>query len=200
MNPKLMGRKSSAKSQAAPPAPPPGPGRSSSLATVAIVAAVVGVGAIVYMRQGKAEQQQPQPAAVVAVPAAQLEAHTQETLPPIDLPAYALQRPPDVIRAAYKFAAEHPEVLSYVPCFCGCEAAGHRGNHDCFVRERAVNGDVISWDDHGKECTVCIDVATRSRQLFEQGKSVADIRDAVEKDWAGKTTTHTPTPPAPKLN
>ena len=27
-----------------------------------------------------------------------------------------------------RFAAEHPEILSYVPCFCGCERAGHRGN------------------------------------------------------------------------
>ena len=62
------------------------------------------------------------------------------------------------MRAAYKFAAEHPEVLSYVPCFCGCERSGHRGNEDCFVRERAVNGDVIAWDDHGMECAICLDV------------------------------------------
>ena len=39
-----------------------------------------------------------------------------------------------MVRAAYQFAAEHPEVLSYVPCFCGCERGGHRGNDDCFVK------------------------------------------------------------------
>ena len=46
-------------------------------------------------------------------------------LPPLTLPAYQLPRPNDVVRATYKFAAEHPEVLTYMPCFCGCEQSGH---------------------------------------------------------------------------
>ena len=58
-------------------------------------------------------------------------------------------RPPEVVRAAYTFAAEHPEVLSYAPCYCGCEHAGHRGNDDCFVMSRAPNGDVTEWEPHG---------------------------------------------------
>ena len=62
-----------------------------------------------------------------------------------------------------------------MPCFCGCERSGHRGNEDCFVRERAANGDVIEWDDHGMECAVCLDVATRSRQMLRRGASVAEI-------------------------
>jgi len=55
----------------------------------------------------------------------------------------------DVVRSAYKFAAEHPEVLSYVPCYCGCERAGHRGNEDCFVARRDEKGDVVEWEPHG---------------------------------------------------
>src|SRR5262247_2475131 len=39
------------------------------------------------------------------------------------------QFPVDVIRASYEFAARHPEVLNYIPCFCGCERAGHKGSH-----------------------------------------------------------------------
>ena len=66
--------------------------------------------------------------------------------PPSPMPP---ARPPDVVRAAYKFAAEHPEVLSYVPCYCGCERSGHRGNEDCFVTGRAENGDVTEWEPHG---------------------------------------------------
>ena len=69
--------------------------------------------------------------------------------------------------------AEHPEVLSYVPCFCGCERSGHRGNEDCFVKARDVNGDVVEWDEHGMECAVCLDVATRSQQMFTSGASLA---------------------------
>ena len=30
-------------------------------------------------------------------------------------------RPAGVVRTVYEFAARHPEVLHYVPCFCGCE-------------------------------------------------------------------------------
>jgi hypothetical protein len=206
-----MGRKSASKSQAAPPAAPPIQPKGSRIpiAVVAGIALVLAAGAFVYLRQADAVSQTPAagtaspgaPAApaltsVAAVPL-DLKPHVQETLPPLQFPGYPTQRSPEVIRAAYTFAAEHPEVLSYVPCFCGCERSGHRGNEDCFVRERAVNGDVISWEDHGMECAVCIDVAQRSMQLFTSGQSVADIRATIEREWAGKMPSHTPTPAAP---
>ena len=114
---------------------------------------------------------------------------------PDNLPYAA--RPADVVRQVYAFAAKHGEVLKYVPCFCGCERMGHRGNEDCFVKTRDVNGDVVEWEDHGMECAVCLDVATRARLMFASGASVADIRAAVEKEWAGRSPTHTPTPEAP---
>ena len=78
--------------------------------------------------------------------------HKRANLPPIPFRGYAPPRPPDVVTAAFLFAAEHPEVTSYVPCFCGCQQGGHKGNHDCFVRSRAANGDVIEWEEHGVEC------------------------------------------------
>ncbi len=87
-------------------------------------------------------------AADVAKTAA-LGPHKQETLPPLPFTGYPPARPADVVRAAYTFAAEHPEILSYVPCYCGCEASGHRGNDDCFVAARAPNGDVTAWEPHG---------------------------------------------------
>jgi len=188
-----MGRKSSAKKNAG--APPDEPTRSSSKMTVLIVVAVAALAAVVFLRQGSDPETAASAAqAVTEPPPQQLQPHKQETLPPLDIAAENTPRPPDVIRAAYTFAAEHPEVLSFVPCFCGCEAAGHKGNHDCFVRERAANGDVVAWDEHGTECTVCIDVATRARQLHAEGKSVADIRSTIEKDYAGRMTNKTPTP------
>lgn len=123
--------------------------------------------------------------------------HKQATYPPMPTQAYAPPRPMNVVREAYMFAAEHPEVLSYVPCFCGCERGGHKGNHDCFVANRNEQGDVIEWEPHGLECTVCIDVATQARQLFNSGANIREIRAAVEKQWAGFNGGHTPTPPAP---
>jgi hypothetical protein len=129
-----------------------------------------------------------------------LKPHPQENLPALNFPGYATARPPEVVKAAYKFAAEHPEVMSYVPCFCGCEHMGHRGNEDCFVKARDVNGDVVQWEDHGMECAVCLDVATRARQMFTSGASVSDIRAAVEKEFTPLSTNHTPTPAPPQTH
>lgn len=128
---------------------------------------------------------------------AALGPHKQASLPPIPFAAYAPPRPPDVVTAAYIFAAEHPEISAYVPCFCGCQQGGHKGNHDCFVRSRAANGDVIEWEPHGVECAVCIDVATRSRQLLASGASLTDIRAAIEKEYVPVASTMTPTPKPP---
>jgi hypothetical protein len=105
-----------------------------------------------------------------------------------------MARPPEVVRAAYKFAAEYPEITSYVPCFCGCERSGHQGNHDCFVRARAANGDVIEWDEHGVDCAVCIDVATRSRQMHAAGAAAKDIRTAIDREFGAAMTTEMRTP------
>jgi hypothetical protein len=75
-------------------------------------------------------------------------AYTGE-LPPLPISGYPAARPPEVVRAVYEFAARHPEVLSYVPCFCGCErSAGHTDNHDCFIRGRDADGRP-QWDGHG---------------------------------------------------
>lgn len=147
------------------------------------------------------------PVISAAVPTPEIEAqttaiaalgpHHQASYPPVPFQAFAPPRPPEVVTAAFQFAAEHPEIASYVPCFCGCQQAGHKGNHDCFVRSRAANGDVIAWEEHGVECAVCIDVATRSRQLLASGASVQEIRSAIEKEFVPSAQTMTPTPKPP---
>jgi len=124
--------------------------------------------------------------------------HKQANLPPMPFgPRDPLPRPPQVVAQVFQFAAEHPEVLSYVPCFCGCDHMGHKGNDDCFVKTRAVNGDVITWEPHGTECQVCIDVGQMSMQMYSSGASVTQIRAAVEKKFAGQYQFHTPTPQPP---
>ena len=118
-------------------------------------------------------------------------------LPPIPYEGYPAPRPMPMVQAAYEFAARHPEVLQYVPCFCGCERGGHAGNHDCFVRSRDASGKV-TWDSHGYGCAICIDVAYSAMQMFNSGASTAQIRSAIDQKYAGRfpTTTPTPKPPA----
>lgn len=201
-----MGKNTSAKSSTA--TPPPAKGAINPLVIGAVLVAVIGVGAVAFWRSPEpapptaTTASTSPPAAAPASPptpkapeadakaiakaeaAAKLGPRKQADLPPIPFRGYTPPRSPEVITAAYRFAAEHPEILSYVPCFCGCENAGHSGNADCFVKSRAVNGDVIEWDEHGVECAVCIDVANRSRQMHASGASVRDIRTAIDKEFS----------------
>jgi uncharacterized protein with PCYCGC motif len=202
-----MGRKSSAKAQreTTPQGPqPPQASRSTKPLLTAIVALVAVVGALAYVNSGRdaqpasaehADHGQATPAA--SAPWANMGPHKQASYPPMPTQPYAPPRSPDVVRAAYMFAAEHPEILSYVPCFCGCERGGHKGNEDCFIAARGANGDVTAWEPHGLDCAVCIDVATEARTMFNSGANVRDIRAAVEKKFAGFNGGHTPTPQPP---
>ncbi len=203
-----MGRKSSAKTPqntaSSSSSGEPAKRSITPLLVVALLVAGAAVAAFVVTRTDATTTaiQESAPAATPAgVPAtAKFGPHKQASLPPLPFQAYAPPRPPEVVRAAYVFAAEHPEILSYVPCFCGCERGGHKGNDDCFVARRDAKGDVVEWEPHGLDCAVCIDVASYAQQLHSSGASVSDIRNAVEKRWAGASAhgTHTPTPLPPK--
>jgi hypothetical protein len=117
-------------------------------------------------------------------------------LPPIPYEGYPSPRPMAVTQAAYEFAARHPEVLQYVPCYCGCERAGHGGNHDCFVGARDANGKV-TWDSHGYGCAICIDVAYTAMQMHNSGASPTQIRAAVDQKYGARFPSATPTPKPP---
>ena len=56
------------------------------------------------------------------------------TIEGVQFPAVFAEAPPEIVEA-YAFAARHPEVLEYMPCYCGCERESppHRSNYDCFV-------------------------------------------------------------------
>ena len=160
-----MGRKSTAKSQtrsssansASPPPDEPKRAFSPLLAVALIVVAAV-VGIFVATRSAQTTPPASQSAADTPAPVpppadeppphAKFGPHKQDRLPPLPfepMPA----RPMDVVRASYTFAAEHPEILGYVPCYCGCERSGHRGNDDCFVAARDARGDITQWEPHG---------------------------------------------------
>jgi hypothetical protein len=200
-----MGRKSAAKSRSTTGSsgsatPPSEPRRSSTpLVAAALVLVLAIVGLVAYTRSGTPDPAAPAaqaaPPAIVDPPVtAKLGPHPQANLPPLPFQAYAPPRPMATVNAVYRFAAEHPEILSYVPCFCGCERSGHKGNDDCFVKARNAEGDVTEWEPHGLDCAVCIDVANEAMQMTRSGASVTDIRKAIEAKWSRPGAGHTPTP------
>lgn len=209
-----MGKRVSGMKQGVPPARPAGgSSKMGPLAIIGIVIVVAVVGGLLFWPSGsapagtadaastsaeaaKAAEPNPQIVANAAAKAA-FGPHKQASYPPIPFQAYTPPRSTEVVTAAYQFAAEHPEIASYVPCFCGCENAGHQGNTDCFVKSRAANGDVLEWEEHGLDCAVCIDVATRSRQMHSAGASVRDIRTAIDKEFGALAPSKMPTPQPP---
>lgn len=58
-----------------------------------------------------------------------------------------LQRAPTPIQEAYAFAASHPDVLMWLPCYCGCAYHGDSSNLDCFIDGFQANGKP-TWDPH----------------------------------------------------
>lgn len=116
-------------------------------------------------------------------------------MPLIDVAGYMPARPMDVLKDAHVFAADHPDVASYVPCYCGCGSAGHRNNADCFVKGRDPAGRVTEWEPHGVSCAVCIDIAVDSMKMRNSGASVMAIRRKVQGDYRPRfPESETPTP------
>jgi hypothetical protein len=116
-------------------------------------------------------------------------------MPLIELGGYTPSRPMEILRDAHIFTADHPEVASYVPCYCGCGNAGHKNNSDCFVRARDAQGRVTEWEPHGVACAVCIDIAVDSMKMRNSGASVTAIRTKVQNDYRPNfPNSETPTP------
>jgi hypothetical protein len=106
--------------------------------TVGVAAAGLLVGAMVLglvfaPRTARAPQEQRTPHVA--------SGERREGIPTVELPMFVASAPSEV-QVAYLYAVAHPEVLQYIPCFCGCGAVGHRHNGDCYVRTRHANGKV----------------------------------------------------------
>jgi hypothetical protein len=119
-------------------------------------------------------------------------------MPLLELGGYAPPRPMDILKDAHVFTADHPEVASYIPCYCGCGSMGHKNNADCFVGARDKEGKVTAWVPHGAACAVCIDIAVESMRMRNSGASVAAIRKQVQGEYRPRfPATETPTPAPP---
>lgn len=141
------------------PAPPPGRGMAWWILGAVGVFACAGL-AFWPAADGQTPEQQTPSATAGAMPLSSSAATppspvaevpkvpAEGPLPPLPFSDFPAVRPPEVIRAVYEFAARHPEVLRYVPCYCGCERQGHVGNDDCFIASRDAQGNV-TWDPHG---------------------------------------------------
>lgn len=117
--------------------------------------------------------------------------------PPLPRPNAPLARPIAEIQAAYLFAAKHEDVLQYIPCYCGCEVEGHRSNGDCYIRGHTATGAPV-WDTHAYTCDLCLNIARDANRWYDEGKTVTEIRQAIETRYAPRQGAGTPTPRPPQ--
>jgi hypothetical protein len=97
---------------------------------------------------------------------------------------------------AYAFALYHPEVLRWMPCYCGCAAMNHRSNLDCYLRPTVVGGGT-TFEEHASYCDLCVKITLLTKHRYAQGASLAAIRQAVDQTFGGAAPgTETDLPPA----
>ena len=161
------------------------------LLPVFIVTAALG-GAVAGCSTGSAGSMEAQATAVAggAGPAAgevsvPMGSMTMPTTQEIDVtwdarPAYVKALPADW-QAAYSFALARPDVLQWLPCYCGCAGIPHRSNLDCFFQGREVKG-TFSYEEHASYCDICIETANMANDMLQQGKTMVEIRAAVDFD------------------
>jgi hypothetical protein len=69
-------------------------------------------------------------------------------LAPVSVLPDRVKAAPPVVQEAYRFAVASPNILSKIPCYCGCGNVGHQSNLNCFVKQFNADGSIV-FDDHG---------------------------------------------------
>jgi hypothetical protein len=107
------------------------------------------------------------------------------------IPGYA-QRTKEV-KLAYEFALSNPEVLTKIPCYCGCVRLGHQSVEDCFIKEFKKDGKIV-FERHGAYCGMCYSIVLDVKELSQQGKSVPEMRQFIVDKYSkyGGQPTNTP--------
>ncbi|KAB7708993.1 hypothetical protein F9802_02315 [Bacillus aerolatus] len=117
----------------------------------------------------------------------------QETTLSVETMPGFLKDKDDQMKAIYLAAAKNPDVLSSMPCYCGCgDSAGHKSNLNCFVAE--MTEEKVVWDDHGTRCGVCLEIAAESVLMKKEGKSLKEIRQYIDEKYNEGYAKPTPTP------
>jgi hypothetical protein len=71
--------------------------------------------------------------------------------------------------AAYRIAAEIPDVLDHLYCYCHCDKSiGHRSLLSCFT------------DTHAANCGVCQEEAFDAAEMLKKGYGIPDIKRRID--------------------
>jgi len=93
------------------------------------------------------------------------------------------------VEVGYKIAVKEPELLGNpeitvkekgIPCYCFCDAMGHKSLLHCFLKNGEVGG---KFDDHAAGCNICYGQAMLAFLWKNLGASDQEILKAMEKKF-----------------
>ncbi|MDR6224677.1 PCYCGC motif-containing (lipo)protein [Desmospora profundinema] len=109
-------------------------------------------------------------------------------------PDYVESSPVEHVKVAYAYAADHPEQLEYIPCYCGCGSIGHGSVKSCFLSSESDQD--VSYDPHGAGCEICVQVVLDTMKGKQEGQSLQEIRQEIDRRYGERfVPTDTPEPP-----
>lgn len=108
--------------------------------------------------------------------------HNFEMASTSDMPA-EVKAAPVVVQQAYQFAAANPDILTHIPCYCGCGDMGHTSNYACYISGLDANGEP-TYDTHALGCSICVDITQDAMRMLKDGKSQQDIRAYVDNTYS----------------
>ena len=109
-------------------------------------------------------------------------------------PAYVRQD--GATEEAYAYAMSNPQIIKWMPCYCGCGEMGHRSNLDCFLKPGTPGARTV-FDEHASYCDICVETTLLAKKMHAEGSSLRDIRAAVDQAFGGSVPgTPTDLPPA----
>jgi len=104
-----------------------------------------------------------------------------------NFPGYTESTPS--VYTAYRIAAMEPQLLGdpeigvkdgTLPCYCFCEAMGHRNLLYCFWKDGIAGG---RFDDHAANCDICVGQAMLAFLWAELGAKREEIRAGMERKF-----------------
>lgn len=108
--------------------------------------------------------------------------HTLSMASMADMPA-DVQTAPVSVQQAYQFAFANPDMMTQIPCYCGCGSMGHTSNYSCYISDVGADG-TLTYDNHALGCSICVDITQDAMRMLKDGKSVPEIRAYVDQTYA----------------
>lgn len=102
--------------------------------------------------------------------------------PLAEMPA-EVQQAPVAVQEAYRFAVANPEIISAIPCYCGCGSMGHTSNYSCYVSGQDAEGK-LAFDNHALGCSICVDITLDAMRLTRAGKNIEAVYQYVDATYA----------------